>query len=111
MREERTLEPSERRGSVLKSPTILLSEKAYPYVSPVRREKTPCGHERRAHHPRRNAEGKASGYDVLSLVLRSVVRCVERDQSETLPRLCSVDGGSVVFSRPADVLLVMGGWL
>lgn len=54
VRDDRTLEPSSRR-SVLKSPssTILLSEKAYPYVSPVRREKTPCGHERRAQRPRR----------------------------------------------------------
>ena len=56
VREERTLEPSARR-SVLKSPsTILLSEKAYPYVSPVRREKTPCGHERRAHRARRTRD-------------------------------------------------------
>ncbi|XP_058799513.1 serine/threonine-protein kinase PRP4 homolog [Phymastichus coffea] len=74
VREDRTLEPSARR-SVLKSPSgggggginsssssaILLSEKAYPYVSPVRREKTPCGHERRAGRPRRNAEGRATG--------------------------------------------------
>lgn len=65
IREERTLEPSMRR-SVIKSPVankVLLSEKAYPYVtSPPRREKTPCGHERRAHRPRRNAEGSATGY-------------------------------------------------
>ncbi|XP_014236564.1 probable serine/threonine-protein kinase dyrk2 isoform X1 [Trichogramma pretiosum] len=62
IREERTLEPSLRR-SVIKSPsTILLSEKAYPYVSsPARRDKTPCAHERRTHHPRKNAEGRASG--------------------------------------------------
>ncbi|XP_014211066.1 probable dual specificity protein kinase madd-3 isoform X1 [Copidosoma floridanum] len=65
VREDRTLEPSVRR-SVIKSPssgsTILLTEKAYPYVNPVvRRDKTPSGHERRAQRPRRNAEGRASG--------------------------------------------------
>ena len=76
MREERTLEPSVSRSSIVRCPAsssnIVLSEKAYPYVgsSTVRRDKTPGAHERRTHHPRRNAEGRASGYDTVSPVNR-----------------------------------------
>ncbi|OXU22087.1 hypothetical protein TSAR_000483 [Trichomalopsis sarcophagae] len=97
VREDRTLEPSARR-SVLKSPssTILLSEKAYPYVSPVRREKTPCGHERRAQRPRRTTG--SSGQSSLS---NSAVNLHDKYSTPSLRRQAHQHGSHISSSTTA----------
>ncbi|XP_016838204.1 probable dual specificity protein kinase madd-3 isoform X2 [Nasonia vitripennis] len=97
VREDRTLEPSARR-SVLKSPssTILLSEKAYPYVSPVRREKTPCGHERRAQRSRRTTG--SSGQSSLS---NSAVNLHDKYSTPSLRRQAHQHGSHISSSTTA----------